>query len=129
MTANDIYILALSFLSETPSGNALLEGFTPGWLSLLLEESRKQENHLRRFEGRPELEQAPVVTDLSQEIDYHEAILRTALPYGLASFFFLDDENDYRSQDFRARYISALNDAVSLREEPVRDLYGGDGDA
>lgn len=129
MTANEIYTLALSFLSETPAGNETLEALAPGWISLLLQEALDQENLLRRFDGEKELTAAPQIRDLGEEIDYHPSILRVALPYGLASFFYIDDENDYRAQDFRARYISALEDTTRLREEPIVDCYGGDENA
>ena len=55
-----------------------------------------------------------------------EVILRTALPYGLASEFWRDDDNDYRTQDFRAKYISALGELQQATPEPIADVYGPD---
>ena len=46
-----------------------------------------------------------------------------ALPYGLASDMMRDDDNDYRCQDFRQKYVLALSEAVRALPEPVRDVY------
>lgn len=102
-----------------------LAPFVPGMLNVLLEEALPYENALRRFEGKAELSAAPKVTSetMDQEIDYHEVLLRIALPYGLAADFYRDDENYAVMDDFRGRFVTALNDSIRTAAEPVEDLY------
>lgn len=125
MTANDVFALAAGYLAQSVEDSEDLAAFVPGWLSVLLAESLPTENQLRRYEGADELLTAPVVSaeTMDEELPYHDSILRTALPYGLASDFYRDDDNDYRCQDFRARYIAALEDVLCTRSEAVRDVY------
>lgn len=125
MTANQIFETAAAYLTQSMADSDDLAEFVPMWLSVLLAESLPTENQLRRWEGREELAAAPLVTagTMGEDIPYHEDILRIALPYGLAGDFWRDDDDDYRANDFRARYISALSDAIRAEGESVRDVY------
>ena len=58
-----------------------------------------------------------------EPLEYHEALVRIALPYGLASDLWRDDDNDYRANDFRARYVSALEDCLRGEPQPIEDVY------
>lgn len=124
MTATEVFALAAGYLTQSVEDSEDLAPFVPGWLNVLLAECLPTENQLRRFEGQDELPAAPRVTaeTMGAPLPYHEDILRTALPYGLASDFYRDDDN-YYCQDFRARYIAALGDVLRTRGEAVRDVY------
>ena len=125
MTGNDIFDSAAVYLTQTREDSDDLAAFVPLWLNVLLEECLPYENQLRRMAGQEALEKAPRVTaeTMGETIPYQESILRTALPYGLASDFWRDDDNDYRANDFRAKYVSALNDLLRTEGEPIRDVY------
>ena len=127
MTANELFTLALSFLSEKPPGS--VQEYAIGWLNILLSECLKYENAIRRSRGEEELEKAPLLQNFEEEIPYCDEILMSALPYGLASFFYVDDENDFRAENNRARYISALDDLTILSPVPIEDVYGGEDSA
>lgn len=124
MTGTDIYTAALAFLAEGPDVDPDLKLYSLPWLNILLAECLAVENSIRQAGGEKALPSAPMLESLTEEIPYSEPIVRTALPYGLASFFYLDDGNDYRAEDFRARYVSALNEAQKYLDGAVEDLYG-----
>ena len=125
MTANEIFDTAAGWMAQSRADSDDLAPFVPGMLNVLLEEALPYENALRRFEGKAELQQAPRVTleTMDQQIDYHDALLRTALPYGLAADFYRDDENYAVMDDFRSRFVAALTDSIRTAAEPVEDLY------
>ena len=60
---------------------------------------------------------------MDEPIPYSDVLVEVALPYGLASDMMRDDDNDYRCQDFRQKYVLALREAVRALPEPVRDVY------
>lgn len=125
MTANEIFDTAAGWMAQTRTDSDDLAPFVPGMLNVLLEEALPYENVLRRFEGKDELAAAPKVTEetMDQPIDYHEVLLRVALPYGLAADFYRDDENYAVMDDFRGRFGAALTDSIKAAAEPVEDLY------
>ena len=95
---------------------------------ILAESYRKALELIRRSEaglGQPLLEKAPAVTGMDDEIPCCDLICQVALPYGMASWYFQDEMNDYRSQDYRGRYILALREAALCHGESVADCYGG----
>ena len=125
MTANEIFDTAAGWMAQTRTDSDDLAPFVPGMLNVLLEEALPYENALRRFEGKDELAAAPKVTEetMDQPIDYHEVLLRVAMPYGLAADFYRDDENYAVMDDFRGRFVTALADSIKTAAEPVEDLY------
>lgn len=125
MTGNQIFEIAASYFTQTRLESEDLQPFVPMWLNVLLEESLPYENALRLYEGKEVLKQAPFLTQekMNEEIPYASCILRTALPYGLASDFWRDDDNDYRTNEFRARYISALQDTLKTQAQPIQNIY------
>lgn len=125
MTGNELFALSAGYLSQTLTDSDDIAEFVPGWLNVLLAEALPTENHLRALEGVPALTQAPQFTKetMDEEIPYSDLIVEVALPYGLASDMLRDDDNDYRCQDFRQKYILALGEIVKARPEPVQDCY------
>lgn len=124
--ANDIFRKACGYLSQPVEDSEDFKQFSPDWMDALLVEALPYENAKRRLEAdptRPPLQVAPVVEDLETVVPYDDEICRVALPYGLASQYFIDDGDNYNAQDFRARFISALNAALQTEEESVRDVY------
>lgn len=59
MTANDVYTIALSFLSENTMETNDVQQFTLGWLNLLLQESLPYENAYRQVNKMQPLNKAP----------------------------------------------------------------------
>ena len=60
-----------------------------------------------------------------ETIEYADAITRVALPYGVAAQFFQEAMDNFQAENYRAKYISALNDARRLSFVPIVDVYGG----
>ncbi|HAZ19131.1 MAG TPA: hypothetical protein DCY75_03035 [Clostridiales bacterium] len=123
MIANDIYKAALS-LTFTAENNAqdFKTYFVP-FLNLCLAEALHFENSIRESRGEEKLDSAPLITAFEEEIPYDDAITRIALPYGVASYYFQDDMDDYRYQEHRGRFVSALQDAAKIMETDIEDVY------
>ena len=124
--AEDIFRKACALISQTTEDSPELESFSPDWLDIWLVEALSFENARRRYEAdpaRPVLATAPVVAKMDDVVPYDDEICRVALPYAMACQFYIDDENEYRAQDFRARFVNALADTQKLREGIVRDVY------
>ncbi len=123
MTGLDIHTLASSFLYEGPEEDADSRGFAVGFLNILLQEALLIENSIREFEGKDSLNAAPTLTALSESIDYQEALLRTALPYGLASFYLQEAMDTYQAENYRGKYLSVLNELIRFNDGEAVDIY------
>ena len=96
------------------------------FLNLLLQECLEVENSIRIAEGLEPLEAAQKITGLNEEIIYHDAITRVALPYGVAAQFFQEAMDNFQSENYRAKYIAAINEARKLVFVDIVDMYGGE---
>lgn len=122
----DLFRKACAYISQSEADSPDLKAFALDWIDALLVEALPYENARRQIENdpaRPQLATAPVLESLEAPIPYDDAICRVALPYGLASQFFIDDAEDYRAQDFRNRYIAALMETAQAEEELIKDVY------
>ena len=125
MKAETVYKLACAIMFEKAGLDPDFQTFFPGLATMLLQEALPYENARRETLGQPPLEEAPAVADMEDDIPFCDLICRVALPYGMASWYFQDEMNDYRSQDYRGRYILALREAALCHGESVADCYGG----
>ena len=72
MTANEVHEAALALLFENRATAGDYNTFALPLFNLLLPELLETENGLRRAAGREELEQAPLLGSLEEEIPYDE---------------------------------------------------------
>lgn len=125
MRVLDVFTAACAILSQTVEDSEELAVLTPAWLGVLMRECLPNENMLRRQEGKEELTALPLVasgTDTAP-LPFHEEIAGTAMVYGLAAFFFLDDENTYMHNYYRSLYVQALGEMTRAEDGVVEDLY------
>lgn len=126
MTGQNIYELASSFLYERDGEDQDSKSFAVGFLNILLQESLNYENSIRAWKGETELTTAPTITTLDETIDYDDSITRAALPYGLASWYFQEALDNFQAENYRNKFIAALNDSKKYRVADIIDEYGGD---
>lgn len=122
MTVRDIYRRALAKVFEKQGNDPDFDAYSPLLLDGLLMEALPYENQIRRQQGRPVLESAPVVEAIDEtEIPYDDRITRIALPYGLASVLLGDDESrKAESVIARNEFVQALQDAApAVFEWPI----------
>jgi hypothetical protein len=123
MTAQQIYEMASSFLYERDGDDTDSKDFALGFLNVLLQEALETENSIRRFKGVEELTEAPYLAALSDTINYDGAITRGALPYGLASFYYVEAMDNFQSENYRGKFIAALNAANKATATTIEDQY------
>lgn len=123
MIVEEIYRQGISLLPEVPNDNPDLRQYAVPWLNIVLQECLDIENSIRRFYGEEELTEAQTVTNLSDEVIYHDSLARVAFPYFIASNAFIDDDNDYRANIYRTLYQTRANEAMKYTKEIIRDVY------
>jgi len=107
MTAQELLSAALALFFET-DGTAYA-GTALRHINMVLAESWRTNNRLRRQAGKSELAQAPVLTSLDETLPYEDQLTRMALPYGLAAKLYFDEEDNARLNYFLQEYASRLD--------------------
>lgn len=123
MTANEVHEAALSLLFENRATAGDYNTFALPLLNLMLPELLETENAIRRVAGEKELDQAPKIDSLEEEIPYDERLLRGALPYGLAAKLVYDDGDMSKVGYFQQLYVNAVNSFAQIVPEQVVDVY------
>ena len=126
MKVKEIYETALSFLFEAPNEDRAFKQNTPKLLNVLMAEALPYENTIRANNGENELLTSPTVKTLEDDVPFSNSVCRVALPYGLCSYFCSDDGDSYKSQDFRLRFVDALNELSKVVTTDITDEYGGE---
>lgn len=106
MTGIELEKKALALFSETDTEE--YEGLALIHINILLDETWKQNNRMRRKAGKEELENRIQLNGLSEEITYEDELVRQALPYGLAAKLYFDEEDNARLSMFNQEYANRL---------------------
>ena len=125
MTAQQIYELASSFLYERDGDDADSKRFCLGYLNIMLQETLDIENSIRRSRGQAELEDAPYLVSLSDDVPYNGALTRVAFPYGMAYYFYKEGMDNYTAAEYKASYVDACSRAAKVQCGVVQDVHGG----
>lgn len=123
MTVNDVYKLGISYIPEVPTDNPDLQNYIVGWVNTMLLETFEVENAIREWAGEELLSDPQNVKSMSDEIIYHDSLVKGAFPYGIAANAFIDDDNDYRSNKFGQYYVRGVNAANKYIPKKIIDVY------
>lgn len=122
MTGNDILDNALALMFEERQRSPDYVSYAPRILNMLLPETFGVNNQLRRLAGKEPLAAPPVISTLEEEVVYEDDLVRSVLPWGLAAWLLMGDEEG-RYPDYLSMYIQQANRATQLIPEQVEDVY------
>lgn len=127
MTGQKVYEIACSLLFEKPWMDKFFYNSAVNLINVLIAEAMPYQNNRERSTGREETNLFQIES-LQDEIPMDDPIVKIALPYGLASYFYQDEEDNFRAQDYRGRFIAALEDAKLCEMIDITDNYGEGGE-
>ncbi len=120
MTGQEILKITLDLLYEETNEYDI---YAVSILNMMIAELFETENHIRRAAGKEPLKETPYLAELKEEVPYDERLTRGAMPFGLASYIVLDDNDMGRVGYFRQLYVNAVNGASKTLPEGVKDVY------
>lgn len=109
MTAREIYIIAAAFIGDRENDDKDARDLTIPYLNVLLQEALPCENSIRMRDGDRTLDDAPYVTSLDDALVYHDALVRSAFPYGLAWQYHQEAGNLALASQYRNMFIDAVD--------------------
>lgn len=113
-TADAIFdsVLALMFAEASDKPDYQVNFISQ--LNMKLAETFEINNALRRRRDLAEFPEPPIITALTDEVDYEFEITRSMLPLGIAGDLYVDDDETGISNDYRERYQWLLNNKLSV---------------
>lgn len=120
-TGQQIFEMASALIYESVNADAESRAFTVPFLNIHLQECLAAENSIRRSRGETELTEAPFLSNLTTEINYHDAITRVALPYACAQHYYAEAMNTEMAAFYDQKYKTALSNACVATEEDIID--------
>ena len=124
MTINEAYVTALSLDDTTTEQDDSLKVHMVNYTNLFLVETFRNENAIRKMNGRPILHAIPSVHDLGDSVPYDDEMVRSALPFFLASQIKLTDANNAWASRYYDMYLNAVNEVTPFIDEPTFDVWG-----
>lgn len=120
LKASDVLKAALDLLYEDTNE---YNPYVITHFNILIPELYETEQSIRAAKGEELLNGIPFISSLNDVIPYSEEILRGAMPFGLASFIVVDDNDMSRVAYFRQLYVNAVNSLSATAPEMVVDHY------
>ena len=118
MTGTELTMRALALFSETEIEDYRELALTH--INILLDETWKQNNRMRRKAGLEEMKERLQLGGLDDDITYEAELVRQALPYGLAAKLYFDEEDNARLSMFNEEYANRLNACDAFVVESVK---------
>ena len=109
MTVREVYVVAAAFIGDRENDDLDERDLTIPYINVLLQEALNCENSIRAKNGDRELESAPYVTDLDDALVYHDSLVRSAFPYGLAWQYHQEAGNLSLASQYRNMFIDAVD--------------------
>lgn len=123
MNVTQLYKTTLATMSESESNaSSYLEFVIPN-INMLLGELLDAENSMRTEQKLPLLASAPEVASMDDEIPYQEQICRTVMPYGLAVYLSLGDDEYSKAGFFDSRYQLSKAKYMKANYAATEDHY------
>lgn len=126
MKADDILTSAMALMFEERQRNPDYVKYAPQYINMLLPETLGVNNQLRKIKGKEPMEAPPIISTLEDDVDYEDELTRTALPWGLAAWLLMGDEEG-RYPDYMTMYVQKVNEATRVVPELVKDVYADAG--
>lgn len=123
MTANQLYRTTLAIMSENESNASSYTEFVIPNINVLLSELFDTENSLRATNGDVLLIEIPEIITLTDVIPYNEQICRTVMPYGLATYLALGDDEYSKAGFYDSRYQTSKLKYSRANYVAIEDHY------
>jgi len=118
MTAQEIFNTAVTFMFGEQTDRPDYQPFWMDTLNYMLAENFKLNNALREKRGKEKLQEPPLLTEMTDIVDYEWEFTRQLFPMGCAGYIFTEDspgvatayKNKYeaeRSRILQADYVSS----------------------
>lgn len=124
MTVNEAYQIALSLDDTTTEQDDSLKVHMVNYTNLYLSETFRNENAIRKVKGRQLLTAIPFVTDIGDAISYDDEMVRSSLPFFIASQVSKSDADNVWASRYYDMYLNAVQSITPFVDDSNIDVWG-----
>lgn len=122
VTAQYIFDSAVTLMFGEEADKPDYQPFYINTLNRLLAENFDNNNALRLIAGKDELTEIPLITDISEIVDYEPRMTRQILIYGVAGYIYSDDDKGMGTE-YKNKYEFERQRVLASMYEDVEDAY------
>ena len=123
MTVNEAYEIALSLDDTTTEQDDSLKVHMVNYTNLFLVETFRNENAIRQANHRTLLKAIPNVHSINDSIPYDDEMVRSALPFFIASQVLKSDADSAWASRYYDMYLNAVQSVTPFIHEQF-DVWG-----
>ena len=109
MDGNELLKRAMALYAETDTNDEDVKALSVPYINMVLAETFDVNNRMREYAGKEPLESIPEIASLDDTIQYEDKLVKLALPYGLASKLYFDEDDNPRLTMFLQEYADRVN--------------------
>ena len=109
MDGNELLKRAMALYAETDTNDEDVKALSVPYINMVLAETFDVNNRMRDYAGKEPLESIPEIASLDDTIQYEDKLVKLALPYGLASKLYFDEDDNPRLTMFLQEYADRVN--------------------
>lgn len=122
VTAQYIFDSAVTLMFGEEADKPDYQPFYINTLNRLLAENFDNNNALRLIAGKDELTEIPLITDISEIVNYEPRMTRQILIYGVAGYIYSDDDKGMGTE-YKNKYEFERQRVLASMYEDVTDVY------
>ena len=122
VTAQYIFDSAVTLMFGEEADKPDYQPFYINTLNRLLAENFDNNNALRLIAGKDELTEIPLITDISEIVNYEPRMTRQILIYGVAGYIYSDDDKGMGTE-YKNKYEFERQRVLASMYEAVTDVY------
>ena len=122
VTAQYIFDSAVTLMFGEEADKPDYQAFYINTLNRLLAENFDNNNALRLIAGKDELTEIPLITDISEIVNYEPRMTRQILIYGVAGYIYSDDDKGMGTE-YKNKYEFERQRVLASMYEDVEDAY------
>ncbi len=124
-TVEELLTSALALKSEDKDAIDLYMSFAFPIVQSVILENFIGNNDMRKAGGKVELSEPPIITTLTDEVNYEQYYVNTVMPLGIAAQLFTDDSMS-QAYYFEQKYQNARLGAMRTVSTEIENIYGGE---
>lgn len=124
MTVNEAYEIALSLDDTTTEQDDSLRVHMVNYANLYMSETFRNENAIRKLNGRKILTSIPFVTNIADTIPYDDEMVRSSLPFFIASQVAKSDADNAWASRYYDMYLNAVLSVTPFVDDGNIDVWG-----
>lgn len=122
VTAQYIFDSAVTLMFGEDADKPDYQPFYLNTLNRLLAENFDNNNALRLIAGKEELEEIPLIENITDVVDYEPRMTRQILIYGVAGYIYTDDDKGVGTE-YKNKYEYERQRVLASMYEDVEDAY------